>query len=108
MLLGRESRRFEPRDRTDREIKQVEIAVALTRYRLAAGAYPERLDDLVPKYLSKVSLDPVDGQPMRYARKNGAAVVYSIGSDGKDDDGNVTGTEFERPTDDGFIINKPS
>jgi hypothetical protein len=62
-------------------------AVALERYRLANGRWPDKLDDVTPRYLTKVPADPYDGQPLRYARHKDVVVVYAIGPDGKDDGG---------------------
>ena len=44
------------------------VAVALERYRLANGRWPDDLAALVPKYLAAVPADPFDGKPLRYAR----------------------------------------
>jgi len=46
-----------------------ELGVALRRYRLAHGAYPEELSALVPDYLPGVPIDPFTGQPPIYARQ---------------------------------------
>ena len=44
-----------------------------------------RLNDLVPKYISKVPKDPFDGKPIRYSAKN--KMIYSVGNDLKDSGG---------------------
>src|SRR5262249_8608825 len=56
-------------------------AVAAERYRLAHGRWPERLQDLVPDYLSKVPMDLFDGQPLRYRRLKDGVIVYTVGAD---------------------------
>lgn len=58
------------------------IAVEVSR--VERGTLPERLDDLssVPR-----SSDPMTGGDLRYRRETGSYVVYSVGSDGKDDAG---------------------
>ncbi len=63
------------------------VAVAMTRYRLDHGSYPEKLDLLVPDYLDEIPRDPFDGQPIRMTHKDDAWTIYSIGPDGKDDGG---------------------
>lgn len=66
-------------------------ACALERHRLATGAYPESLGELVPSLLAAVPTDVVDGQPLRYRRDaDGTFLLYSIGIDGKDDGGAQT------------------
>lgn len=74
--------------------KQLAVgAIALKRYRLKHGRYPPDLASLVPEFLSGVPRDPVDGQPLRYRlNPDGTFLLYSIGSDGKDDGGDPKGT----------------
>ena len=43
-------------------------AVALRRFRIEHGAYPARLDELVPSYLKAVPIDPYAGGPPEYVR----------------------------------------
>jgi hypothetical protein len=64
-------------------------AIALKRCELEHGSYPTNLDALVPKFLSAVPRDPVDGQPLRYRLlPDGAFRLYSVGENGADDGGN--------------------
>jgi hypothetical protein len=63
------------------------VAVAAARYRADKGSLPKNLDDLVPQYLAVVPQDPFDGKPLKMARKDGAAVFYSVGRNFKDDGG---------------------
>jgi hypothetical protein len=72
------------------------IAVAMTRYRLDHGAYPDKLTALVPDYLDEIPADPFDGQSIRVLHGDDAWTIYSVGPDGKDDGGkpysNLTAT----------------
>jgi len=43
-------------------------ALALRLYRKENGRYPENLQQLVPKYLPSVPIDPYDGKPLRYRK----------------------------------------
>ncbi len=64
------------------------IVCALERHRLAHGSYPETLDALVPAFLPKPLLDPMNAKPFQYHRTDdGWFVLYSVGEDGKDDGG---------------------
>jgi hypothetical protein len=45
-----------------------DIGVALRRYRLDRGNYPEELSAVVPEYLTRLPIDPVTGRPPAYAR----------------------------------------
>ncbi len=62
-------------------------AVAVERYRLANGRWPNNLDELMPRYLSVVPLDPFDGQQLRYRRLEDGVLIYTIGAERKDDGG---------------------
>ncbi len=48
---------------------------------------PTQLTDLVPRYLVQVPQDPFDGQAIRYRRLKKGYVVYSIGRDLRDNNG---------------------
>lgn len=63
------------------------VALAVERYRLGLGHWPESLAELVPDYLDSVPEDPFDGEPVRYRRLDSGFVVYSVGEDGVDDGG---------------------
>ncbi len=64
-------------------------AIALKRYKLKSGNYPETLGLLVPKLIPSVPIDPVDGQPLGYRRNaDGTFLLYSVGENGRDDGGN--------------------
>ncbi|HEX5219429.1 MAG TPA: hypothetical protein VFZ59_07660 [Verrucomicrobiae bacterium] len=66
------------------------IACALERYRLANGNYPEALDVLAPKFISKLPHDVINGQPLKYRRNaDGSFVLYSVGWNETDDGGQV-------------------
>jgi hypothetical protein len=71
------------------------VGLALERWRLRHGAYPSDLTELVPEVLLAVPIDPFDGSPLKYKVMDGQAVVYSVGSDGKDDGGQFAATQRE-------------
>jgi len=41
-------------------------AVAVERYQLGNGRWPDKLEDLVPGYLNSIPIDPFDGQPLHH------------------------------------------
>jgi hypothetical protein len=51
-------------------LREGAVALALERYRLRHHELPERLEALVPDFLSAIPMDPVDGQPLKYARQS--------------------------------------
>ncbi len=70
------------------EIRLVPAVFALARHRAAHGAYPERLDQLVPAFLDKLPADDFGDGPLKYQRRDdGAFELYSVGLNGKDDGG---------------------
>ena len=51
-------------------MSSAEIGVALRRYRLDRGSYPDELSALVPAYLTRLPIDPITGRPPAYARRD--------------------------------------
>jgi hypothetical protein len=79
-------------------VRCLKVVAALERYRKEKGGWPGKLEELTPKLLSAVPLDPYDGKPLRYRVGGGGVVVYSVGPDGSDNGGNIN---HERPTEPG-------
>jgi hypothetical protein len=68
------------------------IRCTIERHKLAKGAWPKELAELVPAYLDKVPLDPFSGKPYRYRIEEGGQYrLWSVGEDLKDDDGRSDG-----------------
>ena len=66
------------------------IAIALERYRLVHGGYPEKLDVLSPQFLVEIPHDVIGGQPFHYRHEtNGQFILYSIGWNERDDGGAI-------------------
>ena len=66
------------------------VAIALERYRLAHGEFPESLDALAPQFIAKLPHDIINGQPLHYRRTDdGQFVLYSVGWNETDDGGEV-------------------
>jgi hypothetical protein len=73
------------------------VAIALERYRLAHGEYPESLEALVPRFMKQIPHDIINGQPLHYRRtSDGQFVLYSVGWNGTDDGGVVSFTKSGR------------
>ena len=74
------------------------LGCALERYRLANGSYPESLDVLAPKFISKLPHDIIDGQPLKYRRNaDGTFILYSVGWNETDDGGTVAMKKGKTP-----------
>ena len=74
------------------------VAIALERYRLAHGEFPESLDALAPQFIAKIPHDIINGQPLHYRRTDdGQFVLYSVGWNEKDDGGVVAFKQGKTP-----------
>lgn len=76
-------------DRMMAEDSMVQMAFALAAYRAEHGAYPVKIDELVPKYLESLPDDPYAAHPipLRYRREGDGYLLWSAGTNGKDDGG---------------------
>lgn len=79
------------------------VGFALAAYRAERGGYPMGLNALVPKYLAALPTDRMNDQPLRYVRRENGFLIYSVGANGRDDDGanaerqNLDDVSFEVP-----------
>jgi hypothetical protein len=64
------------------------IPFALERHRLAVGAFPEKLDNLVPRFLPAVPTGIFDGQSLQLRKiREGDYEIYFFGRDARDNQG---------------------
>ena len=70
------------------------VAVALERFRLSHGRYPDDLDELAPAFLAVLPADPYTAQPLRH-QGTGADQprLWSVGAEGVDDGGTIESDE---------------
>ena len=78
-----------------------DAAIAAELYRRKNGAWPAKLDDLVPEFLPAAPIDPFTGQPLLMKATPEGFKVYSLGQDGKDDGGNLA-NDMKAGSDIGF------
>jgi hypothetical protein len=71
------------------KLRAASVAVAVERYRLAKGNWPDKLADLVPKFLPEVPADLYGKGPLLLRKKKDHVVIYSVGADGSDDGGRL-------------------
>jgi hypothetical protein len=79
-------------DREQAVLRCAVAAVALERYRLAKGRWPDSLEELKPTLLVKVPDDPYGTGPLGYRRLGDGVVVYSIGP------ANGAAIDWDKPT----------
>jgi hypothetical protein len=64
------------------------LAFALAAYHADRGTYPEKLAELMPKYVSEIPKDIFNNDAdLHFRREAGGYALYSVGSNGKDDGG---------------------
>lgn len=70
----------------DFAVSSTQLTAALKAYWLENGSYPASLNELAPKYISKVPEDPFDSKLIRYSSEK--KIIWSVGKDGIDSGGN--------------------
>lgn len=83
--------------RADVELQATEVVCALKSYELAHGSPPETLSELIPGLLRSIPIDPFDGKPLRYRREGMEWVLWSVGSDMKDDNAGWNEYKYRTP-----------
>ena len=87
------------------ELRATAVVLALRQYEQAEHHSPQTLQDLVPKYLSEIPVDPFDGKPLRYRlRADGRWIVYSVGPNQLDENGEQPKGDPRKYTDPGDVI----
>ncbi len=74
----------------DAMVLTARAGLACRIFKSRSGQYPETLEALVPDLLKKVPTDPFTGKPLVYRREGEGFIVYSLGSNQKDDGGRST------------------
>lgn len=69
----------------DADRQAVLASLAAIRYHADHGHWPTRLEQLTPKYLATLPIDPFTGQPFRSLLRDGRLTFYSLGPDQIDD-----------------------
>ncbi len=81
-------------DHTEQIHHNLQLAFALAAYREDNGKYPATLDLLAPKYLAKISGDLFNDKPLIYKPNATGYILYSVGENGKDDNGSSIGDDI--------------
>ena len=80
------------------------MALALASFRGENSRFPERLNELVPKYIAELPKDRFADVDYVYRQEGKGYILYSVGYNGKDDGGMEQGEDS--PGDD-FVIRTP-
>jgi hypothetical protein len=71
----------------DSALRATQVRAAIALYQREAGKLPDKLDELCPKLLPAVPLDPFSGKPLLYEKTQDGWKIWSVGLDLKDDGG---------------------
>jgi hypothetical protein len=93
LLMPAASKVQNARDQADQVHRNLHIAFALAAYHRDHGRYPAKLDDLAPGYLAAVPDDLFSGKALVYRPAEKGYLLYSVGANGKDDDGRSFGDD---------------
>jgi hypothetical protein len=81
---------------TQTALNQASLACGLERFRLETGEFPDQLEQLMPRYLTRLPLDVLTGQPLRYRRiDTNRFELYSLGWNGTDEGGRPAPLHFD-------------
>jgi len=87
MLLPSLTRAVELSYRNKAEYDATIAVLALQRYKLDKGRYPDKLDDLLAGYLERLPMDPYSAGPMIYRSTGDDSTLYSLAANFTDDGG---------------------
>jgi hypothetical protein len=63
------------------------VGLALKRYKMSNGVYPDTLSYLTPSFLDKLPEDPFSGNSLLYRKEGEGFLLYSVGRDLQDNQG---------------------
>jgi hypothetical protein len=103
-------------DETFANRRGTDLWLAIERHRVETGAYPEKLLDLVPRFIPAIPADPWSGGTPNYKRlqtPDGLGrgfLLYFVGKDLSDDgaSGGPTSTPWSAGAARDFVVNDPS
>jgi hypothetical protein len=78
---------YEQAEETTQRRDALLVAISLARHRNEKDSWPQTLSALVPDFLKRIPPDRCDGQPLRLHFEDGRPVLYSVGFDRDDDQG---------------------
>ncbi|MEA3293111.1 MAG: hypothetical protein U9P88_01410, partial [Patescibacteria group bacterium] len=64
-----------------------QIIIAIKAFKNDTGNYPLSLNNLTPRYLSSIPIDPFNKKPLKYSAEK--KIIYSVGIDLKDSGGSI-------------------
>jgi len=105
-LLPALGRRFIAAQRHMARVDTARLALAALRHKAKHGKLPEMLDALVPDLVEALPPDPFSGKPLLYRKDAEGFVLYAVGENGRDDQGDIERANGKQP-DIGFRYIRP-
>jgi hypothetical protein len=94
--------------RTTAQLRCAVVGLAVERFRMKKGRWPQSLDEIPKDILAAIPLDPFDGKPLKFVKRDDGVTIYSVGMDEVDNGGNVGSQKIAPGTDIGFRLYDPS
>jgi len=91
LVIPAASRALETQDRLVAQCDLAEMAIYLKQFKMKTGSYPEKLDAIVLEYIRELPVDPFTGTPYVYRKEGDGFVLYSVGVNLADDNGEPDG-----------------
>jgi hypothetical protein len=91
-------------ERAETKRRLTSLAFSIAAFRIDNQAYPKTLADLSPKYVKQLPTDPRTGKSFVYRRIKAGYILYGLGRNGKDDDGQ---TFDSKPHGDDIVVRTP-
>lgn len=76
-------------DRVQALSEGMRAALVLAAFRLERREMPRRLEDLLGEFIDRIPIDPATGEALVYRPPPEGPILYSVGSDGRDDGGRM-------------------
>ncbi|RYX82483.1 hypothetical protein EON83_19370 [bacterium] len=87
---------------------QCQIRLALHAHKKTTGAYPQRLEELSPRYMGQVPTDTFAAAPMRYMVNDNRYRLWSVGPDGHDDGGRAIEDKTKTQSESRYLVRPDS
>eukprot|EP00913_Durusdinium_trenchii_P008998 g8464.t1 len=88
-------------DRSHSRLQLLGVAVALERYRVANGRFPDSLKSITPRFIKSIPADRYTEKPLTYRRTQSGYLLYCVGRNRKDDGGRTFGSQ---PAGDDIVV----
>lgn len=89
------------------QCRTIATGLAAERFRLDQQRWPTSLQELTPKYLATVPLDPFTGKPLLLKQEADGITIYSVGINGIDQLGTVFPVDKQFENDIGYRLWNP-